>query len=206
MRDRVFALTFWPWYGLFALLGAIGSYLIVLGDMLGALVVEASATSALSAALWEIQARRDERVPLRRELLGLAMQRAGQAAAWLNRGEHVTFSAVQRGWLFRYWDVTRADQALSVELWETGRVVATIDIFRVMPGSPKVPHLMTGGMLTRDGHEGPPMLVKLPAEGSRVRRARGRSLGRRSGLMTASAADLREVVAQFRDAEPVGAA
>jgi hypothetical protein len=87
----------------------------------------------------------------------------------------------------------------------TGRVVATIDIFRVMPGLPKVLHFMEGGLLTRDGHEGPLMLVKLPAEGSRVRQARGRSLGQRFGLMAATAADLRELVAQFRDAEPVGA-
>lgn len=145
---------------------------------------------------------------LRAELLRLVDERAGSAAAaWLHRDSHLLFNAARRrvgGMQERTLLVLDEEQLRDVEdarLAGGGKVAATFTSYRAHPAIARVMRRADGAMALVTAAD---VEQADPDEHERWwREFAGMARTMRAGLAFADAGELAEVVAQFRDAEPI---
>ena len=185
------------------------------------LAVQAAASAGWLAAVWalaaavilainvhaEIAYRRSDYAALRRQFLALLRERADKADGWLNRDAHMVFTAEAAGaWWLRRWYLSRADEDQARGL-EAGadRVALTADMFGAIPVRTEIMHYATGAVAVPDASGGFELLREDRAPGSAwlVRRVWRHQRMERTGMLYAGPSELREVLAQFRDAEPL---
>jgi hypothetical protein len=147
--------------------------------------------------------RRSGVEPHRSELLILLLQRTvDKESVWLNRDRHLVFYAYKHGRVFRRIGVARADEDQARVLEATGRAAMTSEVFEITPVIADVTHHVYGAVGVMDD-DGGSHLERSPAEKIRWWRLIIQyAKMARTGLLYASAEDLKELISQFRDAEP----
>lgn len=210
--DTAYGWRYFPWYAGVAWMGTEGGIMTAYGAwplgvpvLIGGGIIAGLVTRAL------LRCRRTPEAALRAELLALARVREGKAEGWLNRDEHLVFGVSRNGprWL-RTWHVSRADEDALRELQAEGRAALTAAVFTLLPVTTDV-HRYTGGAVITETGDGEYEITEIEAEqkGGRVRSAarvlRQQRRARKAGLLYAGADELRELLDDFREAEPVAA-
>lgn len=149
--------------------------------------------------------RKNGTTALRNELITLLKAREGSIthpAMYLNRDQHLIFAAFGKGRSFmREYDLARSDEDQQ-KLLQAGEMVAvTGDLFTIMQAAPQIIHTQFGAMAVTD-REGNTELEPNDSMG-KFRSAIRFAKMVRTGVLYAGADDLKEIIAQFRDAEPI---
>jgi hypothetical protein len=197
------------WYALAAVAAADAAEAGVRGDVLDAVPVGLIAAAVGVLALRsQVRWSRSGEKTLRAELIRLVDERAGSgAAAWLHRDAGLLFNSDRRrvAWM-RERELLVIDEELLRDVNDArdaggGKVAATYTSYRAHPVFPRVLRRVDGTVAlvtAADVEEAYPGVREL-----RHRRWTGPVRALRSGRAFADAGELAEVVAQFRDAEPV---
>lgn len=208
MKDRLLPYGIWYVMAAWAMGGA--ALAGVSGDVFGAvwdglLAAGIGALAVRSRVRWSMSGDKAARA----EMMRLVDERAGSGAvAWLDRDAHLLFSPNRRrvmGMRERSLMVIDEDQQRDVEHVRGtggGKVAVTSVSYMAHPVFARVLRRTDGfaGLVTADGIE-----QADPDERESWRQTYlGLTRTIRAGLAFADAGELGEVVAQFRDAEPIG--
>jgi hypothetical protein len=208
---RSWLLPYGIWYALAVLSSLAAVQAAIAGDILGAawnglIAAGIGAVAIRSRVRWS----RSGEKALRAELARLIDERAGSgAAAWLNRDARLLFTSDRRrvaGMRERALLVIDEDLLRDVDDARDsggGKVAATFTSYRAHPAFPRVLRQVDGttALVTADDIEQADPVGREPWH----RHWTGPARALRSGYAFADAGDLAEVVAQFREAEPVSA-
>ena len=213
-RDMASFLTFHFWYliaaaCLWADVAALSGHGIVVWA-----IGSASAAAAVVLAGFTLRNqvryhRSAERI-LRAELVDMARTRAGTADGWLNRDQHLVFTVDRDGprWLPR-WTICRADEdqgRLFDE--EPDRVALTADIFGLLASRLQVLHIQDGAVAVAREDGDYDIVNENPVRGFRAKARYVRHFLRteKTGLLYAGPDELRKLIDQLNEAEPISAA
>lgn len=163
------------------------------------------AVIAAYTAWSEYRYRRSTAARLRRELLALLRERARtekEESFWLNRDAHLVFHAWYVGpRLIRAWNIARADEDQARGLDEAGRYALTGDLFQAIAVKTQVLHQVIGAIAVVDGDGNADL--EQPERLKFFRYAWRTWRMERTGMLYAGPDELRELLSQFREAEPV---
>ena len=162
--------------------------------------VALAAVLAALAVRKYVRVQADPRIVVRRELLQALRALPGDGN-WLNRDEHAIFAVQVNGpRMYRAVTVAQIDENDIQALISEGEACLVARSWQVWPDQPGIEHRVIGATATEaDLDKG---IIKFPSPGM-LQWNKGRKAARKTGMLYASADEVRELITLLGNAEPM---